>query len=84
MNVARKSRRRGASITIHRRRPGVRLGRTRGARRRHALSRRRRDSAWADAMLNVRTFGWLSRRLGRLLIEELAWRSGRRLGYRRR
>jgi hypothetical protein len=35
-------------------------------------------------MLNVRTFRWLSRRLGRLWIEDLAWRFRRRVGYLRR
>jgi hypothetical protein len=32
-------------------------------------------------MLNLRTFTWLSRRLGRLWINEFGWRFRRRLGY---
>jgi hypothetical protein len=75
MNAARSSRRRRASIIIHRRKPGAGRLRTRKARRRYSVSRRRRESAWADAMLNLRTFGWLSRRLGRLWINECGWRS---------
>jgi hypothetical protein len=81
MNAARSSRRMRASIIIHRRKPGAGRLRTRKARRRYSVSGRRRESAWADAMLNVRTFGWLSRRLGRLWINECGWRFRRRLGY---
>ena len=35
-------------------------------------------------MLDVRTFGWFSRRLGRVYAGEFAWRSRRRLGHLRR
>ena len=85
MNAVRSARRRGASIIQRPKRRGA-LVRTRSGHIRYSVSRRRRrrENAWADAMLSLRTFGWLSRRLGRLWIDEYAWRFRRRLGYSRR
>ena len=84
MNAFRSSRRKGASLITHRPKQRARLMRTRVERKRYAVSRRRRAGAWANAMLTLRTAGWLGRRFGRIWIDEYVWRSRRRLGDLRR
>jgi hypothetical protein len=84
MNAVRGRRPRGASIIIHRQKPGVRLLRRRVSRQRGSLIRRGHESAWAGAMLNLRTATWLSRRLSRLYFDEAASRFRRQVRYARR